>query len=292
MSYPSKKLLIKQRYIKTSSRWWVLLWKDYGWLLRDFRFFVKFHRSGPAIIFNSWIIMEHVSCPSKKILIKPRFIRTSSRWWVLLWKDYGCFLIELSIFNFSSNFTGPPAIIFNFWTITEQVSYPSKKLLIKQRYIKTSSRWWVLLWKDYGWFLRDFRLFVKFHRSGPAIIFNFWTHHGASKLSIKKAPNQAKIYQDLIKMVSVTLERLCMVSDRIVDFRFFVKFHRSGPAIIFNFWTITEHVSYPSKKLHIKPRFIRTSSRWWVLLWKDYGWFLIELSIFDFSSNFTGPDLQ
>ena len=123
-----------------------------------------------------------------------------------------------------------PTIIFNFWTITEQVSYPSKKLLIKQRYIKTSSRWWVLLWKDYGWLLRDFR--------------------------------------------------------------FFVKFHKSGPAINFNFWTITEQVSYPSKKLHIKPRFIRTSSRWWVLLWKDYGWFVIELSIFDFSSNFTGPDLQ
>ena len=211
---------------------------------------------------------------------------------MLLWKDYGWFLIELSIFDFSSNLQvrtcnnfqflnyhgacklsfkkdpnqakiyqdlikmvsvtlerlwlvsdrivdfrffvkfhrSGPAIIFNFWTITEQVSYPSKKLLIKQRYIKTSSRWWVLLWKDYGWLLRDFR--------------------------------------------------------------FFVKFHRSGPAIIFDFWTIMEQVSYPSKKLLIKPRFIRTSSRWWVLLWKDYGWFLIELSIFDFSSNFTGPDLQ
>ena len=31
-------------------------------------------------------------------------------------------------------------------------------------------------------------------------------------------------------MVSVTLEGLWMVSDRIVDFRFFVKFFRSGPA--------------------------------------------------------------
>ena len=27
-------------------------------------------------------------------------------------------------------------------------------------------------------------------------------------------------------------------------------------------------------------------------LWKDYGWFLTELSIFDFPLNFTGPDLQ
>ena len=34
----------------------------------------------------------------------------------------------------------------------------------------------------------------------------------------KKAPNKAKIYKDLIKMVSITLEGLWMVSDRIVNF--------------------------------------------------------------------------
>ena len=50
-----------------------------------------------------------------------------------------------------------------------------------------------------------------------------------------KVANQAKINQDLIKMVSITLEGLWMVSDRIVNFQFFVKFHRSGPAIIFSF---------------------------------------------------------
>ena len=132
----------------------------------------------------------------------------------------------------------------------------------------------------------NFRFFDKFRRSGPAIIFSSWTDYGACKLSIKKAHNQAK---DLIKMVSITLEGLWMVSDRIADFQFFVKFHRSGPAIIFSFWTITEHVSYPSKKLIIKQK---TSSRWWLLFWKIYGWFLIELSLFDFASNFTGPDLQ
>ena len=125
-----------------------------------------------------------------------------------------------------------PAIIFSFWTMTEHVRYASKKLLIKPRFIRTSSRWWVLLWKD------------------------------------------------------------CFFSERIVDFEIFVKFHRSGPAIIFSCWTITKHVSYGSKKLLIKPRFVRTSSRWWVLLLKDYGCFLIELSILNFSSNFTGPDLQ
>ena len=172
--------------------------------------------------------MEQVSYPSKKLQIKTRFIRTSSRRWVLLWKNYGWFLIDFRFFV--KIYRSGPAIIFSFWTSMEQVSYPSKKLLIKTRFIRTSSRRWVLLWKNYGWFL--------------------------------------------------------------IDFRFFVKLHRSGPAIIFSVWTILEDVSYPSKKLLIKPRFIRTSSRWWVLLWKNYGWFLIELSIFDFSSNFTGPDLQ
>ena len=69
-----------------------------------------------------------------------------------------------------------------------------------------------------------FQFFVKFYRSGPAIIFRFSILREHVKLSIKKAPNHAK---DLIKMVSVTLEGLWMVSDRIVDFRFFVNFHRS-----------------------------------------------------------------
>ena len=48
----------------------------------------------------------------------------------------------------------------------------------------------------------------------------------------QKATNQAK---DLKNMVSVTLEGVRMVSDRIVDFRFLVKFHRSGPVTIFRF---------------------------------------------------------
>ena len=63
-------------------------------------------------------------------------------------------------------------------------------------------------------------------------------------------------------MVSITLEKLWMVPDKIVDFLFFVKFHRSGPAIIFSFFTIMEHVSYESKNLLIKPSFVRASSRW------------------------------
>ena len=137
--------------------------------------------------------------------------------------------------------------------------------------------------------ISDFRFFVKFHRSEHAIIFSFWTIMEHVSYPLKKLLNQGK---DLIKMVSVTLEGLWMVPYRIADFQFIVKFHRSGPAIIFSFSTIMEHVSYPSKKLRIKQRLIRTSPRWWVSLWKDYGWFLIELSIFDFSSKFTGPDQQ
>ena len=68
--------------------------------------------------------------------------------------------------------------------------------------------------------------------SGSAIIFQLFNYHQACELSIKKAPNQGK---DLIKMVSVTLEGLWMDSDRIIDYQLFLKFHRSGPAIIFNF---------------------------------------------------------
>ena len=60
----------------------------------------------------------------------------------------------------------------------------------------------------------DFRFFVKFHNN-----FQFLNHHGVSELSIKKAPYQAKIYQDLIKMMSVTLERLWMASERFLIFR-------------------------------------------------------------------------
>ena len=65
-------------------------------------------------------------------------------------------MIELSILNFSSNFTGPDLQVFEL----------SRSMLVLHQ----------------------------------------------------KAPNQAKIYQDLIKMVSITLERLWMFSVRIVDF--------------------------------------------------------------------------
>ena len=59
-----------------------------------------------------------------------------------------------------------------------------------------------------------------------------------------------------------------MVSDRNIEFRFFVKFHMSGPLKIFSFSTTTEHDSYASKKLLIKEKTLSTCR---VLLWKDYG---------------------
>ena len=116
--------------------------------------------------------------------------------------------------------------------------------------------------------------------------FQFLIYNGACSLWIKKAPKEEK---HLINMVCVTLEGLWIISDRIVDFRFFVKFHRSGLAIFLSSWAITEHVLYASKKFLIKEM---TRSTWWVFLWKYYGWFLLELLIFDFSSNFTDPDMQ
>jgi len=94
----------------------------------------------------------------------------------------------------------------------------------------------------------DFRFFIKFHRSGSAIIFSF--EHSQNMLVMhQKCPNQAT---DLINMVCVTLEGLWMVSNRIIYFQFFFKFLRSGPAIIFSFWTLTEHVSYESIKTLFK----------------------------------------
>ena len=154
VSYPSKKLLNKQ---KTSSTWWVFLWKDYRCFLIElsiFWFFVKFHRFGPAIIFSFWTLWENVNYASKKLLNKQK---TSSTWWVFFWKDYRCFLIELSIFWFFVKFHKfGPAIIFSFWTLREYVSYASKKLLNKQ---KTCSTWWVFLWKDYRSFLIEFSIF-------------------------------------------------------------------------------------------------------------------------------------
>jgi len=126
------------------------------------------------------------------------------------------------------------AKIFSFWTIREHVSYASKELLIKQ---KTSSTWSVLLWKDYAWFLIELSI-LDFHQIWhvrPAKIFIFWTITEHVSYASKQAPNQVK---DLINMVSVTLDGLWIISDRIVNIRIFTNVHRSWPAIIFRSLTI------------------------------------------------------
>ena len=118
----------------------------------------------------------HVSYASKKLLIKQKTSLTSRC--VTLEGLWMISDMDLSIFRFFVKFHRSwSAIIFSFWTTTEHVSYASKKLLIKQR---TSSTWCVLLWKDYGWLpmeLSIFRFFIKFHKSGPAIILSFWIYH-------------------------------------------------------------------------------------------------------------------
>ena len=132
----------------------------------------------------------------------------------------------------------------------------------------------------------DFRFFVKLHRSGPVIIFSFWSltedvSYASKKLLIKQKTSSTwcmLLWKDYVWFLI-----------KLSIFDFLSNLTGPRPAIIFNFWTLREHVSYPSKKLLIKQK---TSSTWWMLLWKDYGWLLMELSIFDFSSNLTGPDLQ
>ena len=79
-----------------------------------------------------------------------------------------------------------------------------------------------------------------------------------------------------------------MVSDRIADFRFFLKFDRSGHGIIFSSSMLvinqeclqsTQHISGPHQDGGYYSR-------------KEYGCFLIGLSISNFSSSLTGPDME
>ena len=256
VSYQSKKVSnqakIDQDLIKLVSITMEGLWMVSDRIV-DFRFFAKFHRSGPAKIFSFWTIMEHVSYQSKKVPNQAKidldFIKTVSITLEGLWMVSD----RIVDFRFFVKFhRSGHAKIFSFWTITEHVSYPSKKVSnqakIDQDLIKLVSITMEGLWMVSDRIV-DFRFFAKFHRSGPAKIFSFWTIMEHVSYQSKKVPNQAKIDLDFIKTVSITLEGLWMVSDRIVDFRFFVKFHRSGHAKISSFWTITEHVSYQSKKV-------------------------------------------
>ena len=229
-----KRFLIKPRLIRTSWRWWVLPWKDYGWFLIELSIFdFSSNFTGPDLQkFSVFELSRNMLVINqKRFLFHPRLIRTSWRWSVLLRKDYGWFLLELLIFDFSSNFTGPDLQKFSVFELTRSMlAIHQKRFLIKPRFIWTSSRWWVLLWKDYGWFQIEL------------LIFDFSSNFTGP---------------DLQKFSVFELSRSMLVINQ--------------------------------KRFLIKPRFIWTSRRWLVLLWKDFGWFQIELLIFDFSSNFTGP---
>ena len=185
------------------------------WMLSEkivnFRFLVKFHRSGLSIILRFWIMREHYHLCHEKAPNQAKH------------------LINMVCVNLEW-----------LWMVSDRIN--------------------------------DFRFFVKFHKSGPAIIFCFWStmeHVSyASKKLLKNKNTSSTCF------VLVTLEGLWIISDRIVDFRFFVKFQRSAAAILFSFSTFTEHVLYASKKILIKQK---TASTWCVLLWNDYGWFLIQI---------------
>ena len=148
----------------------------------DFQFFVKFHRSGPAKIFSFRTIMEQVSYQSKRFLIKPRLIWTSRRWWVLLWKDFGWFQIELLIFNFFVKFhRSGSEKIFSFWTITEQVSYQSKKVP-NQAKIDLDFKKMVSITLEGFWMVSDrivdFQFFCQISQVQTCKNFQFSNYHG------------------------------------------------------------------------------------------------------------------
>ena len=256
VSYPSKKVYnqaeIYQDFIKRVS-----ITLEGLWMVSDrivhFQFFVKFHRSGPAKIFSFWTITEHVSSQSKKVPNPSKIDQDFMKMVSITLEGFWMVSDRIVDFWFFIKFhRSGPAKIFSFRTITEEVSYQSKKVpnqaKIDLDFIKIVSITLEGLWMVSDRIV-DFQFFVKFHRSRPAKIFNFQTITEQVSYQSKKVPNQAKIDLDFKKMVSITLEGFWMVSDRIVDFWFFVKFHRSGPAKIFSFLTITEQVSHQSKKV-------------------------------------------
>ena len=78
----------------------------------------------------------------------------------------------------------------------------------------------------------DFRFFRQISQLQTCNIFQFMSYHRACSLCMKKYPNHG---EDQINMMIVPLEVLWMISTGFVDFRFFVKFHRSGHATFVSF---------------------------------------------------------
>ena len=169
------------------------------------------------------------------------------------------------------------------------------------RYIGTSSRWWVSFLERLllvSGRIVHFRFFVIFDRFGHAKIFSFsfWNiteleTYRSRTLSINPTNFVAcSTWSDHFRKsygwFPTGLTRLCLVSGRIVHFRFFVKFDRSEPVVL----DILKQVSYPAPT---NPMNVRTFSKWCLLLSQRISRVSERFVIFPFFVKFdrSGPVL-
>ena len=138
------------------------------------------------------------------------------------------------------------AKFFSFWNITMCESYPPRRLTINP----TNLISWSDLSKEVIWIVSrrfdNLRFFNKFHSSGHAKFFSVWNitmceSYPPRRLTIN--PTNLISWSDLSKEV------IWIVSRRFDNLRFFNKFHSSGHAKFFSFWSITVCESYPSRRL-------------------------------------------
>ena len=93
-------------------------------------------------------------------------------------------------------------------------------------------------------------------------------------------------------MVSITLEGLWMFSDRIVDFQFFVKFHKSGPCNNFRFLNYHGACYFCIKKAPNKATIDLDLIKIVSITLEGLWMFSDRIVDFQLLSNFTCPDLQ
>ena len=162
-------LLISPTYLRTSSRWQVLLQEGF-WMvsdmIADFRFFLKFDRSGHGINFSFLYIVQHKRYSSRTNVIVSSTQSDHFR------KQYGRFPTALII---SSFYRYGPAIIFFFLNFPVAYQLSTKNAsnqpnIGPHHYDRYYSR------KDYGWFIIQLPIlnfFDKIDRSGHGITFSF-----------------------------------------------------------------------------------------------------------------------
>ena len=145
-------------------------------------------------------------------------------------------------------------IFFCFWTITEHVRYPSRTLPTNPRYIRTSSRWWVLLLEKL-WLVSDrivnFRFIVKFDRSRQVCRFSIFHHTWQVRTCSFWTITQQMSYPVPINPMNIrTLSRCCLLLSEGISmiskkFVVFPLFQKTWQVWTCNFWTIIQQVSYP-----------------------------------------------